>query len=89
MSISSIPGFAPRLWSRVGSARIQVRIDIGFGDAIQPPPIDARYPTLLEGSPQPWIRAYPPEAVVAEKLHAMVLLGDVIDGFRRRYPARK
>ena len=69
-------GVRARFWSRVGSARIQVRIDIGFGDAIQPPPIDARYPTLLEGSPQPWIRAYPPEAVVAEKLHAMVVLGD-------------
>ena len=68
-------GFRVRFWSRVGSARIQVRIDIGFGDAIQPPPIDARYPTLLDGSPEPRIRAYPPEAVVAEKLHAMVLLG--------------
>ena len=65
-----------RFWSRVGSARIQVRIDIGFGNAIQPPPTDTRYPTLLEGSPQPWIRAYPPEAVVAEKLHAMVSLGE-------------
>ena len=65
-----------RFWSRVGSAQIQVRIDIGFGNAIQPPPTDTRYPTLLEGSPPPWIRAYPPEAVVAEKLHAMVSLGE-------------
>lgn len=68
--------FRARFWSRVGSARIQVRIDVGFGNAIEPPPTDARYPTLLEGSLQPWIRAYPPEAVVAEKLHAMVSLGD-------------
>ena len=63
-------------WASVGSARIQVRIDVGFGNAVEPPPIDARYPTLLEGSPPPWIRAYPPEAVVAEKLHAMVSLGE-------------
>ena len=76
MLMLSIPGFAPASGPGVGSARIQIRIDIGFGDAIQPPPLDARYPTLLEGSPQPWIRAYPPEAVVAEKLHAMVVLGD-------------
>lgn len=69
-------GVRAHFWSRVGSARMRVRIDIGFGDAIQPPPIDAHYPTLLEGSPRPWIRAYPPEAVVAEKLHAMVLLGE-------------
>ena len=33
-------GVRARFWSRVGSARIQIRIDIGFGDAIQPPPID-------------------------------------------------
>ena len=69
-------GVRIHFWSRVGSARIRMHIDIGFGDAIQPPPIDAHYPTLLEGSPRPWIRAYPPEPVVAEKLHAMVLLGE-------------
>ena len=69
-------GVRVHFWSRVGSARIRMHIDIGFGDAIQPSPIDAHYPTLLEGSPRPWIRAYPPEAVVAEKLHAMVLLGE-------------
>jgi hypothetical protein len=33
------------------------------------------FPTLLE-FPAPHLRAYPPEATVAEKLHAMVLLGD-------------
>lgn len=33
------------------------------------------YPTLLDGA-SPRIRAYPPEAVVAEKLHALVVLGE-------------
>ena len=67
-------GFRALFWARISGARIRMRIDIGFGNAIQPPPIDADYPTLLEDS-RPRIRVYPREAVVAEKLHAMVVLG--------------
>ena len=52
-----------------------MQIDIGFGNAIEPPAIEAEYPTLLDGA-RPRIRAYPHEAVVAEKLHAMVALGE-------------
>jgi hypothetical protein len=56
-------------------ARIPMQIDIGFGNAIEPPATMALYPTLLD-MPAPRIRAYPQEAVVAEKLHAMVVLGE-------------
>ena len=56
-------------------ARVPMQIDIGFGDAIHPPPMDAYYPVLLDG-PHPQIRTYPREAVVAEKLHAMVAHGE-------------
>jgi hypothetical protein len=38
---------------------------------IVPAPSDVIYPVLLDGEP-PHVRAYPREAVVAEKLHAMV-----------------
>ena len=55
-------------------ARIPMQIDIGFGNAIEPPPTDEHYPVLLD-APCPRIRVYPREAVVAEKLHAMVVLG--------------
>src|SRR5439155_9092656 len=48
---------------------------IGFGNAIDPPPQLTAYPTLLD-DPAPRIQAYPVEAVVAEKFHAMVLLGE-------------
>jgi predicted nucleotidyltransferase component of viral defense system len=41
---------------------------------IEPPPLDVQYPTLL-GGPSPDIRAYAQEAVIAEKLHAMIFLG--------------
>ena len=51
-----------------------VQIDIGFGNAIDPPPQTVTYPTLLD-DPAPQIQAYPLEAVIAEKFHAMVVLG--------------
>jgi predicted nucleotidyltransferase component of viral defense system len=61
--------------ARLGSAQMRMQVDVGFGNAIEPPASDADYPTLLD-SPAPRVRAYPHEAVVAEKLHAMVVLGE-------------
>ena len=55
-------------------ARLLLQVDVGFGDAVEPPPAEMTFPVLLP-APAPRLRAYPPEAVVAEKLHAMVLLG--------------
>ncbi len=55
-------------------ARVQLQMDIGFGDAVEPAPDDIRFPVLLPME-HPAIRAYPPEVVIAEKCHAMVLLG--------------
>ncbi|MDI9630456.1 MAG: nucleotidyl transferase AbiEii/AbiGii toxin family protein [Acidobacteriota bacterium] len=62
------------LQARLGPARIGVRVDVGIGDAVVPGPQWLEYPSLLD-LPRPRLRAYPREAVVAEKLHAMVLLG--------------
>jgi Nucleotidyl transferase AbiEii toxin, Type IV TA system len=56
-------------------ARCKVQVDIGFGDAVTPGPVDARYPVLLADVPAPQVRTYPVYTVVAEKLHAIVLLG--------------
>ncbi|MGH9337659.1 MAG: nucleotidyl transferase AbiEii/AbiGii toxin family protein, partial [Vicinamibacteria bacterium] len=61
--------------ARLGSSRITLRVDIGFGNAIVPGPEELEYRTLL-GDPPPRILAYPKESVVAEKLHAMVTLGE-------------
>jgi predicted nucleotidyltransferase component of viral defense system len=55
---------------RLGNARLRVQVDIGFGDCLVHHDEVVEYPTLL-GSPAPRLRAYPVEAVVAEKLHAM------------------
>jgi len=68
-------GLRVQFQARLGAARIPMQVDIGFGNAIEPPPSEEDYPTLLD-MPAPRIRAYPQEAVVAEKLHAMVVLGE-------------
>jgi hypothetical protein len=49
--------------------------DIAFGDAVTPGPVDATYPVLLADLPAPRLRTYPVYTVVAEKLHAIALLG--------------
>ncbi len=56
-------------------ARIALQVDIGFGDAVTPAPELVEYPVLLAGLPAPQLRAYPKYTVVAEKFHAVCLLG--------------
>lgn len=59
----------------LAKARCKTQIDIGFGDAVTPSPVDAVYPVLLGDLPAPKLRTYPVYTVVAEKLHAIALLG--------------
>lgn len=56
----------------VDGARVRVVIDVGFGDAVEA--AEMELPVLLD-LPPPRLRAYPRESVIAEKFHAMVLLG--------------
>jgi predicted nucleotidyltransferase component of viral defense system len=67
-------GVRVRLVARLAGARIPMQVDVGFGDAVTPAPERRSYPTLLD-HPAPEILVYPREAVVAEKLEAMVSLG--------------
>lgn len=60
---------------RLEQAKLELQIDIGFGDAIVPPAERVEFPALLD-FPAPRMRAYPKEATIAEKLHAMVTFGD-------------
>jgi Nucleotidyl transferase AbiEii toxin, Type IV TA system len=53
---------------------VELAIDIGFGDAVTPGPVEMEYPTLLE-PPSPRLLAYPRETVISEKLEALVKLG--------------
>ncbi len=69
-------GMRVKLTARLGNIRLPVQIDVGFGDAITPAPVELDFPVLLD-APSPRLRTYPRETVVAEKLHAMVALGQV------------
>lgn len=68
-------GIEVKLVVQLKTARIPLKVDIGFGDVVVPGPREANYPPLLDG-PSPRIRIYSRESVIAEKLHATVLLGD-------------
>ena len=68
-------GMRLSLLAFVGSARLPVQVDIGFGDAITPGPEVVAFPTLLEDMDAPRLRTYPVYTVIAEKFHAMVQLG--------------
>ncbi len=61
--------------AELARARCKTQIDVGFGDAVTPGPVDAVYPVLIADFAAPHLRTYPVYTVVAEKLHAMVLLG--------------
>ncbi|MDP3354364.1 MAG: nucleotidyl transferase AbiEii/AbiGii toxin family protein [Polaromonas sp.] len=59
----------------LAGARVKAQVDIGFGDAVTPGPVPARYPVLLDDFPAPTLQTYPVYTVIAEKLHAIALLG--------------
>ncbi len=59
--------------AELAGARIPMQVDIGLGDAVYPEPELASFPVLLPME-APLLRAYPREATIAEKFHAMVVL---------------
>ena len=67
-------GVRVNIQARLENARIQIHVDIGFGDAIVPAAEEAEFPTLLD-MPAPRMKVYPRETVVAEKFHAVVTRG--------------
>ena len=67
-------GLRVKIPGRLGNIRLNLSVDVGFGDAIVPDPDKAVYPVLLD-LPHPEIKIYPKETVVAEKVDAMILLG--------------
>ena len=67
-------GLLVRLTADLTEARINLQIDVGFGDVVTPNVVEAEFPTLLD-FPAPRLRTYPRETVVAEKFEALVHLG--------------
>jgi len=68
------PGVRVSFEGSLGNARVNMQIDIGFGDIVVPKPAKVKYPAILS-FPEPIIHVYSPETVVSEKFEAMVKLG--------------
>lgn len=60
----------------LGNARIPMQIDMGFDDVITPAPVQIVYPGLLT-NPTASLLAYNPETSIAEKLEAMISIGQL------------
>ncbi len=67
-------GIRVRFLGALGTAKITMQIDIGFGDAVYPEPEKSEFPTMLN-FPAPRLFCYSRESSIAEKLEAMVKLG--------------
>ncbi len=61
--------------ARIGNVRLRIQIDFGVGDVMVPGPRMIEYPVLLDGDTIQLL-AYPVESAIAEKLQAMVALGN-------------
>ena len=70
-------GVRLRFQANLGGARIPMQVDVGFGDDIQPQPTTVRFPSLLD-LPEPELRVYPREAVVAENDRFLLHLSHVV-----------
>jgi len=63
-------------WAFLGKTRSPIKIDIGFGDTVPDGFKEKELPTLLTGFKAPELLVYPLESVIAEKLEAIVYLGN-------------
>ncbi|MBY3433204.1 nucleotidyl transferase AbiEii/AbiGii toxin family protein [Rhizobium laguerreae] len=74
--VGRIPGSKVMLIAHIHTARIQLSVDVGFGNVITPDAVPMEIPTLLPGLvPCPVIAGYPLETIIAEKLHAVRQFG--------------
>ena len=67
-------GIRIKLSAKLGTARQQIQIDIGFGDVIYPRSLIMDYPTILDFE-APHLKVYSLESAIAEKFEAIVSLG--------------
>jgi len=72
---ASYAGLRVTLRAALDGASCRVQLDVGFGDAVTPGPVEIEFPTLLDDLPRPRLRVYPRETAFAEKLEAIQVLG--------------
>jgi predicted nucleotidyltransferase component of viral defense system len=72
---STVLGLRAKFDALLGRTRLRYQVDVGLGDAVFPATVDLVAGGLL-GMPMASVRAYTPYTTVAEKLEAMVVLGE-------------
>ena len=70
---AAYPGLRISVPAALGTARLQLRLDVNFGDPVGPQKIE--YPSLLSDESFTLL-GYPVEAVIAEKVETMISRGD-------------
>ena len=70
-------GVRVKVMAMLGNIKQNLQIDIGFGDVINPSPVSLHNPILLQEFEAPIILAYTNETVIAEKLHAIIVLAQL------------
>jgi predicted nucleotidyltransferase component of viral defense system len=61
---------------RLGNARINLKVEIAYGDVLTPGAVGMEYPTLLDGFDAPRILVVSKETMLAEKFEAVCSLGE-------------
>src|SRR5208283_6125955 len=69
-------GIRIRFRGKLDSARVNMQVDIGFGDIVFPGPEESDLPTMLD-LPAPRLLCYSRESTIAEKFEAMVKLREL------------
>lgn len=62
-----------KITTLLGTMKIHLQIDVGYGDTVTPGPLAGQWPSILDFPPVQLI-TYPVETVIAEKLEAIVSL---------------
>lgn len=73
---SPVLGLRAKFDAQLGRVRLRYQVDAGLGDAVFPP-TEEIIPGGLLGFPMASVRAYTPYTTIAEKLEAVVVLGEV------------
>ena len=67
-------GLSVSFTAHLYTAKLPMRIDVGFSDTIFPKPSALQYPVLLD-FPKPKLKGYTPHTLIAEKFESIVRLG--------------
>lgn len=68
-------GVRVKFIGKLDNAKVSMQIDIGFGDIVYPPPAKSKLPAMFD-FPSGEMLCYSRESAIAEKLQAVLYLGD-------------